>query len=181
MWKVDHYVQASTWEMTTTIISQAAHRGYPAKRALSAMRALLAGYHCHMFRYKLHAWALQWRHGVSKQHQLDRFRARHLFFPQLVRRTTIKQYGLVRNRNLLGHDDNILPFSKKQSGRTVYLYIQFLFQDYCVWSTLLHNKSLVFFSRSFFCPLWRHRDQEYILRDTKMYNIRHFNSERWKK
>ena len=37
-------------------------------------------------------------------------RARHLFFPQLGSRTTIKQYGLVRNRNLLGHDDNILPF-----------------------------------------------------------------------
>ena len=29
--------------------------------------------------------------------------ARHLFFPQLGSRTTIKQYGLVRNRNLLGH------------------------------------------------------------------------------
>ena len=76
-------------------------------------------------------------------------RARHLFFPQLVRRTTIKQYGLVRNRNLLGHDYNILHFSKKKSGRAVYLYIQFLFQDYCVWSTLSHNKSLVFFSRGF--------------------------------
>ena len=41
-------------------------------------------------------------------------RARHLFFPQLVRRTTTKQYGLVRNRNLLGHDRNILRFSKKK-------------------------------------------------------------------
>ena len=75
-------------------------------------------------------------------------RARHLFFPQLGSRTTIKQYGLVRNRNLLEHDDNILPFSKKKSGRTVYLYIYFLFQDYCVWSTLSHNKQLVFFSSS---------------------------------
>ena len=47
-----------------------------------------------------------------------------IFFPQLVRRTTIKQYGLVRNRNSLGHDDNMFPFSKKKkSGRTVYLYI----------------------------------------------------------
>ena len=58
-------------------------------------------------------------------------------------------------------------FRKKKSGRTLYLYIQFLFQDYCVWSTPSHNKSLVFFSRSFFCPLWRHRDQEYISRDIK--------------
>ena len=50
-------------------------------------------------------------------------RARHLFFPQLGSRTTIKQYGLVRNRNLLGHDDDILPFSIKKMGRTVCLYI----------------------------------------------------------
>ena len=42
-------------------------------------------------------------------------RARHLFFPQLVRRTTTKQYGLVRNHNLLGHDKNILRFSKKKN------------------------------------------------------------------
>ena len=74
-------------------------------------------------------------------------RARHLFFPQLGSRTTIKQYGLVRNRNLLGQDDNILPSSIKKSGRTVSVYL-FLFQDYCVWSTLSHNKSLVFFCRS---------------------------------
>ena len=47
-------------------------------------------------------------------------RARHLFFLQLVHRTTIKRYGLVRNRNLLGHDDNILPFSEKNPGE---LYI----------------------------------------------------------
>ena len=47
-------------------------------------------------------------------------RARHLLFPQLGSRTTIKQYGLVRNRNLLGHDDNILPFSIKKWGE---LYI----------------------------------------------------------
>ena len=39
-------------------------------------------------------------------------------------------------------------FRKKKSGRTVYLYIYFLFQDYCVWSTLSHNKQLVFFSSS---------------------------------
>ena len=35
----------------------------------------------------------------------------------------------------------------KKSGRTVSVYL-FLFQDYCVWSTLSHNKSLVFFCRS---------------------------------
>ena len=39
------------------------------------------------------------------------YRARHLFFPQLGSRKTIKQYGLVRNRDLLGHDNDILPFS----------------------------------------------------------------------
>ena len=62
----------------------------------------------------------------------------------------------------------IFFFFRKKSGRTVYLlYIQFLFQDYCVWSTLSHNKSLVFFSRSFFCPFWRHRDQEYFSRDIR--------------
>ena len=44
-------------------------------------------------------------------------------------------------------------FSKKKSGRAVYLYIRFLFQDYCVWSTLSHNKSLVFFSRVFFLSI----------------------------
>ena len=41
---------------------------------------------------------------------INKFRARRLFFPQLGIRTTIKQYGLVRNRNLLGHNDNILYF-----------------------------------------------------------------------
>ena len=51
----------------------------------------------------------------------------------------------------------IYSFFEKKSGRTVYLYIHF-FQDYCVWSTLSHNKLRVFFSRSFFCPFWRHRD-----------------------
>ena len=29
------------------------------------------------------------------------------YFPQLGSRTTIKQYERVRNRNLLGHNDNI--------------------------------------------------------------------------
>ena len=47
-------------------------------------------------------------------------RVRHLLFPQLGSRTTIKQYGFVRNRNLLGHDDNILPFTIKKWGE---LYI----------------------------------------------------------
>ena len=44
-------------------------------------------------------------------------------------------------------------FRKKNRGKTVYLYIQFLFQDYCVWSTLSHDKSLVFFSRGFFLSI----------------------------
>ena len=57
---------------------------------------------------------------TNQQFFLWRVRARHLFFPQLGRRTTIKQHGLVRNRNLLGHNDNILFFvfviKKKQIG-----------------------------------------------------------------
>ena len=58
-------------------------------------------------------------------------RARHLFLPQLGSRTTIKQYGLVRNRNLLGHYDNILPFSIKNRGELYISIFNFLFQDYC--------------------------------------------------
>ena len=49
-------------------------------------------------------------------------RARHLFFPQLGSRTTIKQNGLDRNRNLLGHSDNFLIFvfeMKKITNRVV--------------------------------------------------------------
>ena len=45
-------------------------------------------------------------------------RARHLFFPQLGSRTTLKQYGLLRIRDLVGHNDNILIFAfvKKKIG-----------------------------------------------------------------
>ena len=75
------------------------------------------------------------------------FRARHLFIIQLGSRTTIKQYGLVRNRNLLGHDDSILPFSIK-SRREMYICIFIFYFKITVWSTLSHNKSLVLFSRS---------------------------------
>ena len=61
-----------------------------------------------------------WASGVSKHRlfiqQFIRFRARQLFLPQLGSRTTIKQCGLVRNRNLLGHYDNILPFSINNRG-----------------------------------------------------------------
>ena len=38
-------------------------------------------------------------------------RARRLFFPHLGSRTTIKQYGLVRNQNLLGHNDKLPLFA----------------------------------------------------------------------
>ena len=50
----------------------------------------------------------------------------------------------------------------------------------CFGSTLSHDKPMVFFSRSvvYFCPFWRHRDPEYILKDIKMYA---FFSELWKK
>ena len=60
-----------------------------------------------------------------------RGRARHLFFPQLGSRTTIKQYGLVRNRNVLGHYDKILPFSINNRGELYISIFNFLFQDYC--------------------------------------------------
>ena len=62
---------------------------------------------------------------------LSIYRARHLFFPQLGSRTTIKQYGLVRNRNLLGHYDKILPFSIKNRGELYISIFNFLFQDNC--------------------------------------------------
>ena len=39
-----------------------------------------------------------------------------LIFSQLGSRTTIKQYWLVRNRNLLGHNDDILFFSCNQAA-----------------------------------------------------------------
>ena len=109
-------------------------------------------------------------------------RARHLFFRQLGSRTTIKQYGLVRSRNLLGHGDNILPFSIKKIRGELYICIFNFYFKITVSETHCHIinhscSSLEFF----FCPFWRHRDQEYISRDIKMYDIKHFNSERWKK
>ena len=60
-----------------------------------------------------------------------RSRARHLFLPQLGSRTTIKQYRLVRNRNLLGHDDNIFCcYEKIQKSGEIWSYVSlFLFQD----------------------------------------------------
>ena len=51
-----------------------------------------------------------------------------LNFPQLGSRTTIKQNGLVRNRNLLGHDDNILPFSTKNRGELYICISNFYFK-----------------------------------------------------
>ena len=109
-------------------------------------------------------------------------RARHLLFPQLGSRTTIKQYGLVRNRNLLGHYDNILPFSIKNRGELYISIFNFLFQDYCEAHCHIINHWCSSLECFFYvCPFWRHRDQEYISRDIKLYNIKHFNSERWKK
>ena len=80
-------------------------------------------------------------------------RARHLFFPQLVRRTTIKQYGLVRNRNLLGHDKNILPFSKKNRGE-LYICIFILYFKITVSEAHCHIMNNWCSSlKVFFCPL----------------------------
>ena len=81
-------------------------------------------------------------------------RARHLFLPQLGSRTTIKQYRLVRNRNLLGHDYNIFCCYEKiqKSGRNLIICIFILISR---------------FTRSgvvYFCPFWHHRYQEYIQR-----------------
>ena len=71
-------------------------------------------------------WPTIWHADVSRWLT----RARHLFLPQLGSRTTIKQYRLVRNRNLLGHDDNIFCcYEKIQiSGRNLIISL-FLFQD----------------------------------------------------
>ena len=111
---------------------------------------------------------------------MDTRRARHLFFPQLGRRTTIKQHGLVRYRNLLGHNDNILFFcicnEKKKIGENFdHLYVYFFFQDCCLWSTLTHHKSFVFFPRGsvvYPCPFWRQREQDYIQRIKKCMEIK---------
>ena len=87
---------------------------------------------------------------------LTRFlcRAGHLFFPQLGSRTTIKQYGLVRNRNLLGYDNDMLPFSiKKNLGNCISVCLIFISRLLCLKHTA-PCKSLVFFSRScvfYFC------------------------------
>ena len=107
-------------------------------------------------------------------------RARHLFFPQLGRRTTIKQHGLVRNRNLLGHNNDILFFvfvMKKKTNRwKLWSFVRLLFfQDCCVWSTLTHHKSFVFLSRGnvvYPCPFWRQREQDYISKDKKSMEIK---------
>ena len=121
-----------------------------------------------------------WRHCnalICRWGTFMLFRARHLFFPQLGRRTTIKQHGLVRNRNLLGHNDNILYFvfvmkKKKKSVKTLIICTFTFFQDCCLWSTLTHHKSFVFLSRGsvvYPCPFWRQREQDYISKDKKMY------------
>ena len=68
---------------------------------------------------------------------LYRARARHLFFPQLGSRTAIKQYGLVRNRNLLGHDDNNLPFSTRKIGeKCISVYLFFIPRLLCLKHTV---------------------------------------------
>ena len=59
---------------------------------------------------------------------------------------------------------------KSQIGVNFDLYVYASFQDYCVWSTLSHDKPFVFLSKSdvvYFCPFWRHMDQEYIPKDIK--------------
>ena len=81
-----------------------------------------------------------WRHhefGTSNNINTTAHRARHLYFPQLVRRTTIKQYGLVRNRNLLGHDDNILQFFEKKIGEScISVYSIFISRLLCLKHTV---------------------------------------------
>ena len=111
-------------------------------------------------------------------------RARHLSFPQLDSRTTIKQYGLVRNRNLLGHDDNILPFSTKNRGELYICIFNFYFkitvsEAHCHiidhWSSL--EVAFCFLSiLTSHGPGIHYTKMIYI----KMYNIKHFNSERCK-
>ena len=111
------------------------------------------------------------------------------YFPRLGNRTTINQCRHVRNRNLLWHNNKILPFcicnNEIKNRWEFYLYVYFSFQDYCVWSTRLHDKSLVFLSKSdavYSFPFWCHMDQEYIPKDIKKgLKIKHLNSEQWKK
>ena len=73
---------------------------------------------------------------------------------------------------------------KKIGENFNHMYLYSYFKIYCVWSTLSHNKPLVFFSRScvvYLCPFCRHRDQEYISRDIKIYENQKANSKLWKK
>ena len=116
---------------------------------------------------------------------LNEFRARRLFFPQLDSRTTIKKYGLVRNRNLLGHNENILFFAFVMKNEQIennfnHPYVIFFFHNYCVWSTLLENKSLVLLSTSgiaYFWQFWCHMGQEYISNGLICMKTKHFNIE----
>ena len=89
--------------------------------------------------------------GWGSKTYVDWGRARHLFFPQLGSRTTIKQYRLVRNRKILGHDYIFVAMKKIQkSGRNLIICIFILISR---------------FTRSgvvYFCPFWHHRYQEYI-------------------
>ena len=54
----------------------------------------------------------------------------------------------------------------------------FFFQNYCVWSTLLENKSLVLLSTSGIAYFWQflcHMGQEYISNGLKCMKTKHLN------
>ena len=71
-------------------------------------------------------------------YQPKQVRARHLFFPQLGSRTTIKYHGLVRNRNLLGHDHDILFWHlynnkrKQNIWENIYMFACFFISGFTV-------------------------------------------------
>ena len=116
-----------------------------------------------------------WNPTVWQWNEDIKYRARRLFFPQLGSRTTIKHYGLVRNKNLLGHDDDTIFYNEKITNReelwsSACLLFNFritVSETYCHminhWCSCLE---VVFISVHFD---WRHRDQEYISTDIKMY------------
>ena len=102
-------------------------------------------------------------------------RARRLFlFSNLGSRTTIKQYGLVRNRHLLGHDDNnFLHWKNNKSGIILIICMFTFYFRITVSEAPCHiinqwcpSLEKVFF---YFCSFWRHRDQASISKDIKMY------------
>ena len=98
-------------------------------------------------------------------------RARRLFFPELGSRTTIKQYGLVRNLNLLGHNDNDIFFGicngkNNKLVRTLIICMFTFYYTIAVFEARFHiiNHLCSCLEVVLFIPVnfWCHGEQDYI-------------------